>query len=112
MIHCFIADCSPLEDISLYNRAYALLSEDRRRKADFYRFGKDKRLSAVAGLFLRLVEGSYGKFRRMTTENRMRKESSSIFLIQDVMLSSLCRNFRSGYISSKSEITWISPKRS
>jgi len=60
MIHCFITDCSPLEDTQLFSRAYALLSEERREKADFYRFPKDKMLSVVAGLYIKLIEQSYG----------------------------------------------------
>jgi 4'-phosphopantetheinyl transferase len=61
MIRCFITDCSPLEDPKLYARAYSLLSDERKEKADFYVFGKDRRLSAVAGLYIRLLERSYGK---------------------------------------------------
>ncbi len=61
MIHCFITDCTPLEDQQTYGRAYALLSDERKGKADFYRFPKDKMLSITAGLFIRLVERSYGK---------------------------------------------------
>ena len=61
MILCFITDCTPLEDQQTYGRAYALLSDERKEKADFYRFPKDKMLSIAAGLFIRLVERSYGK---------------------------------------------------
>ncbi|MBQ7622016.1 MAG: 4'-phosphopantetheinyl transferase superfamily protein [Candidatus Methanomethylophilaceae archaeon] len=60
MIRCFVTDCSPLEDTAVYDRAYALLSDTRKGKADFYRFPKDRMLSITAGLFLRLIEGSYG----------------------------------------------------
>ncbi len=61
MIHCFITDCTPLEDQQMYGRAHSLLSDERRGKADFYRFPKDKMLSITAGLFIRLVERSYGE---------------------------------------------------
>ena len=60
MIRCFVADCSPLGDPAVYDRAYALLSDARKGKADFYRFPKDRMLSVTAGLFLRLIERSYG----------------------------------------------------
>ncbi len=61
MIRCFVTDCSPLEDPELYARAYSLLSDERKGKADFYHFGKDRRLSVVAGLYIRLLERSCGK---------------------------------------------------
>ena len=60
MIRCFVADCSPLWDPVVYDRAYALLSDARKGKADFYRFPKGRMLSVTAGLFLRLIERSYG----------------------------------------------------
>ncbi len=59
-MRCFLTDCSPLEDPDLYARAYARLPAWRREKADFYRFPKDRMLSVTAGLFLRLIERSYG----------------------------------------------------
>ncbi|MBQ3736949.1 MAG: 4'-phosphopantetheinyl transferase superfamily protein [Candidatus Methanomethylophilaceae archaeon] len=60
MIRCFVTDCSPLGDPAVYDRAYALISDARKGKADFYRFPTDRMLSVTAGLFLRLIERSYG----------------------------------------------------
>ena len=61
MISCLVADCSPLEDQQAYGRAYSLLSGARRLKADSFAFQKDRALSAAAGLFIRLVEASFGE---------------------------------------------------
>jgi len=60
-MRCFLCDCSVLENDSLYERAYALLSDERKKKADFYKFKKDRYQSIVAGLFIRWVEKNYGK---------------------------------------------------
>ena len=60
-MRCFLCDCSVLEDDALYDRAYAALSDERKKKADFYKFKKDRYQSIVAGLFIRWVEKNYGK---------------------------------------------------
>ena len=60
-MRCLICDCSPLEDDALYSRAYAVLSDARRRRADFYRFRDDKMRSITAGLFVGLIERSFGR---------------------------------------------------
>lgn len=61
MIRCFVTDSSPLGDPQVYCKAYALLPDARRGKADFYRFPGDRCLSVTAGLFIRLVENTYGE---------------------------------------------------
>lgn len=48
----YIASVFPLENQELYKKAYEYVSPQRRRKADSYRFEKDKRLSLGAGLLL------------------------------------------------------------
>ena len=60
-MHCFLTDCSPLEDDDLFGRAYSELSEARREKADRCGSGNDRRLSVAAGLFIRSVERHFGK---------------------------------------------------
>ena len=59
-MRCLVCDCSPLEDDVLYSRAYAMLSDERREKADFYKFRKEQAQSVTAGLFIGLVERTYG----------------------------------------------------
>lgn len=75
MIHCFITDCSPLEDTQLFSRAYALLSDERKEKADFYRFPKDRMLSVAAGLYIRLIEQTFGK---VTADENGKLHSSGV----------------------------------
>lgn len=58
---CLICDCSVLDDDTLYDRAYASLSEYRKRKADGCRSRKDARQSVTAGLFLRSIENGFGE---------------------------------------------------
>ncbi len=60
-MRCLICNCSPLEDDALYSRAYAMLSDARKRKADFYRFRKDSMQSIATGLFIGLIERSFGR---------------------------------------------------
>ena len=60
-MHCLVCDCSPLEDEALFSRAYAAVSESRRAKADSFSYGNGRRSSLTAGLFLRLIENSFGE---------------------------------------------------
>ena len=53
MTGLFAADVSVLEDERLYQLAYSLVTEERRRKVDAFRFQKDRRLCLGAELLLR-----------------------------------------------------------
>ncbi|MBR6102989.1 MAG: 4'-phosphopantetheinyl transferase superfamily protein [Ruminococcus sp.] len=48
----YAMDVSVLEDREVYERVYAFVGGERRRKAEFFRFGKDRRLSLGAGYLL------------------------------------------------------------
>lgn len=52
MVKVYIADATKLQDQQLYRRLYACLDADRRAKADYFLFEKDKRLSVAAGALL------------------------------------------------------------
>ena len=52
-VRLYAADVTALERDVLYDRAYAAVSEERRRKTDHFRFGSDRRLSLGAELLLR-----------------------------------------------------------
>lgn len=51
-IQIYTADTSALHDAALYEKAYASVSETRRRKVERLRSGQDKRLSLGAGYLL------------------------------------------------------------
>ncbi len=51
----YIADVSILNDLSWYEKAYRMVSRERRGKVDRLRFPKDKALSLGAGLLLRIA---------------------------------------------------------
>ena len=48
----YIMDTSALEDEALFCARYTGMPAERKKKIDFYRFGKDKRLSLGAGILL------------------------------------------------------------
>ena len=60
-IRVFFADVTDLTDDNLYRRAYCLCTEKRKRKADAFRFDKDKRLCVGAGVLLRIAFSEMGE---------------------------------------------------
>lgn len=52
MVKVYIADVTILQDEEIYKQLYAHLDEERRVKADRFRFPKDRRLSVGAGVLL------------------------------------------------------------
>ena len=60
MTRLLLADVTPLEEPEVYSRAYAGCSAERRSAADFFRFGKDRRLSIGAALLLDKGLAAYG----------------------------------------------------
>ena len=60
MTRLLLADVTPLEEPEVYSRAYAGCSAERRSAADFFRFGKDRRLSIGAALLLDRGLAAYG----------------------------------------------------
>ena len=60
MTKLYYADVSPLEDDSVFERYFSLMSEHRRQKIDRLRFRKDKNLSLGAGLLLNEGLSAYG----------------------------------------------------
>lgn len=52
MVKVYIADVTILQDEKIYKKIYARLDEERRAKADNFRFPKDRRLSVGAGALL------------------------------------------------------------
>lgn len=52
MVKVYIADVTILQDEKIYKKIYARLDEERRVKADRFRFPKDRRLSVGAGALL------------------------------------------------------------
>ena len=48
----YIANASFLENVSLFDKAYKLVSNQRQKKVDKFKFGKDKRLSLASELLL------------------------------------------------------------
>ena len=59
-MRCLVCNCSELDDDALYDKAYASLSDVRKKKADKYKSRKDARQSVTAGLFIGLVERKFG----------------------------------------------------
>ncbi len=60
MTKLYYADISPLEDDSVFERYFGLMSEHRRQKIGRMRFRKDKKLSLGAGLLLNEGLSAYG----------------------------------------------------
>ncbi len=58
-LKCYIVNSDELNDPVLFNEVIDTISFDRRTKALSYCFEKDRKLSAVAGLFFRTVEVKY-----------------------------------------------------
>ena len=52
MIWLYFLDTMQMEDPALFRDYYEQMSEHRKRKIDFYRFDKDKRLSLGAGILI------------------------------------------------------------
>ena len=50
MIQIYYLDTGPLKDRDLFRHYYEQMSEERRKKINFFRFDKDKRLSLGAGI--------------------------------------------------------------
>ena len=48
----YAANVTPLKDGALYNAAYYMATEERRKKTDRFRFERDRRLSVGAELLL------------------------------------------------------------
>ena len=48
----YVADVTILQDEKIYKKLYARLDEERRTKADRFRFPKDRRLSVGVGVLL------------------------------------------------------------
>lgn len=60
-IRIFFADVTDLADEALYRRAYRLCPQGRQKKADAYRFDKDKCLCVGAGVILRYAFSEIGE---------------------------------------------------
>lgn len=56
----YIASASSLENSELYNKAYAGVCDDRRKKVDAFKLAKDRRLSLAAEVLLRHALKSAG----------------------------------------------------